>query len=63
MSSFKYNNVYIKDYHTIVGPKEKEGLIKFKNSIIDYYNEEASLEDAEIKMQNLCLNNLIKKKN
>ena len=28
MSSFKYNNVYIKDYYTIVGPKEKEGLCK-----------------------------------
>ena len=59
MSSFKYNNVYIKDYHTIVGPKEKEGLIKFKDSIIDYYNEEASLEDAEIKMQEHVLDKLM----
>lgn len=59
MSSFKYNNVFIKDYHTIVGPKEKEGLINFKDSIKDYYNEEASLEDAEIKMQEHVLDKLI----
>ena len=31
MSSFKYNNVYIKDYETIVGPKESQGNIKFPN--------------------------------
>ena len=56
MSSFKYNNVYIKDYHTIVGPKEKEGLIKFNDSINDYYYNETSIEDAEIKMQEHVLN-------
>ena len=37
MSSFKYNNVYIKDYHTIVGPKEKEGLIKKEGRIIKMF--------------------------
>ena len=59
MSSFKYNNVYIKDYHTIVGPKEKEGLIKFNDSINDYYYNETSIEDAEIKMQDHVLNKLM----
>ena len=61
MASFKYNDVYIKDYCTIVGPKEKEGNIKFPNSIKDYYYDEENLEEAEIKMQNYCLNNLLKK--
>lgn len=59
MSSFKYNNVYIKDYHTIVGPKEKEGLIKFNDSINDYYYNETSIEDAEIKMQEHVLNKIM----
>ena len=59
MASFRYNDVYIKDYTTIVGPKEKEGNIKFPNYIKDYYYEEPTLEDAEIKMQNYCLSNII----
>lgn len=61
MSSFKYNNVYIKDYETIVGPKESEGNIEFSNTIEDYYFNEEKIEDAEIKMQNICLNNICKK--
>lgn len=59
MSSFKYNNVYIKDFHTIVGPKEKEGYIKFDDYIKDYYYEEESIENAEIKMQNHVLNKVM----
>lgn len=59
MSSFKYNNVYIKDYYTVAGPKEKEGLIKFNDTINDYYYEEQSIEDAEIKMQDHVLNKLM----
>lgn len=59
MSSFKYNNVFIRDYHTIVGPKEKEGLIKFNDSINDYYYNETSIEDAEIKMQEHVLNKIM----
>lgn len=61
MSSFKYNNVYIKDFVTIVGPKEVEGNIKFANFIEDYYFEETSIEDAEIKMQEFCLTNVLRK--
>ena len=61
MSSFKYNNVYIKDYESIAGPLEQEGLLTYQNTIKDYYYNEDKIEDAEIKMQNLCLNNLIKR--
>ncbi len=61
MSSFKYQNVYIKDYETVVGPKETEGNLKFQNTIKDYYYQEDKIEDAEIKMQNLCLNNICKR--
>ena len=59
MSSFKYNNVFIKDYKTIAGPKEKEGYIQFNECIKDYYNEEKTIEDAEIKMQEYVLNKLM----
>ena len=55
MASFTYKKVYIKDYETIVGPKERESSINFCNSIKDYYYNEKNIEDAEIKMQNFCL--------
>ncbi len=61
MSSFKYNNVYIRDYESIVGPTEEQGNLVYPNTIKDYYYNEDKLEDAEIKMQNLCLNNIIKR--
>lgn len=61
MSSFKYKNVYIKDYESIVGPKESESNIEFQNTIKDYYYNEDKIEDAEIKMQNFCLNNISKR--
>lgn len=61
MASFKYNNVYIKDYETIVGPYEKKGNISFPHTADDFYFKEKNIEDAEIKMQNFCLNKIIKK--
>lgn len=61
MSSFKYNNVYIRDYESIAGPLENQGNLKYPNTIKNYYYNEDKLEDAEIKMQNICLNNLIKR--
>ena len=61
MSSFKYNNVYIRDYESIVGPTEEQGNLVYPNTLKDYYYNEDKLEDAEIKMQNLCLNNIIKR--
>ncbi len=61
MSSFKYNNVYIKDFETVAGPEEKKGNIEYQNTIDNYYFGEEKIEDAEIKMQNLCLNNILKR--
>ena len=61
MSSFKYNNVYIKDYETIAGHKEKEGNLVYQNTIDNYYYNEEKIEDAEIKMQNFCLTKIIKR--
>ena len=61
MSSFKYNNVYIKDFETIAGPEEKKGNLSYQNTIDSYYFGEEKIEDAEIKMQNICLNNILKR--
>ncbi len=61
MSSFKYNHVYINDFETIAGPEEEKGNITYQNTIQDYYYNEEKLEDAEIKMQNLCLTNVTKR--
>ena len=47
MSSFKYNNVYIKDYESIVGPTEANGNLSYPNIIEDYYYNEDKIEDAE----------------
>lgn len=61
MASFTYNNVYIKDYASIAGPEEKKGNLKYYHTIDDYYNGEKTIEDAEIKMQEFCLNEITKK--
>lgn len=63
MSSFIYKNVYLNDYETIAGPKEKESAIKFKNTISNYYYNEEAVEEAEIKMQNFCMTNIIENNN
>ena len=62
MASFKFNNVYINDFYTIVGPLEKEGHIKEYNmDMNDYYFGEKTFEQAEIKMQKVSFENLLKK--
>ena len=64
MASKKFNNVYIKDNFSIVGPLEKDGLLKNYNLVMDdYYYGEKTFEQAEIKMQKIVLNNLLSKNN
>lgn len=60
MASIKFNNVYIKDAFSIAGPLESEGQIrKFDLTIDDYYYQEKTFIDAEIKMQRVVIENLI----
>ena len=62
MASLKFNNIYINDYYTIAGPMEKEGQIKNYDETIDnYYYNEKTFEDAEIKMQRKVIDNLLYK--
>ena len=60
MASKKFSNVYIKDNFSIVGPLEKEGLLKNYNLVMDnYYYGEKTFEQAEIKMQKMVIDNLL----
>ena len=62
MASFKYNNVYIKDWYSIASSNETLGPIKKYNQIIsDHYFGEKTFERAEMKMQSTVLDNLIKR--
>ena len=62
MASKKFNNVYIKDNFSIVGPLERDGLLKTYDLVMDdYYYSEKTFEQAEIKMQKIVLDNLLNK--
>ena len=59
---YKFKNVYLKDWYTIVGPLESESNLKnYNQTISDYYFGEKTFEKAEIKMQNTVLDNLLEK--
>lgn len=57
----QYNNVFINDFYTIVGPKESKGKITYNDVINDYYFEEKTYEDAEVKMQKKVIDNILYK--
>lgn len=62
MASFKYNNVYLSDYSTIVGPLEKNSKLRnFNFYLDDYYYHEKTFEIAEIKMQKTVIDDLLNK--
>lgn len=64
MVTINFNNVYLKDFFSIAGPDEYNGNIKNANMYMkDLYYGEKILENAEIKMQKVVLNNLIKNNN
>lgn len=64
MASLKYNNCYIKDSFSIVGPMEKMGQIKSYDKVInDYYFGEKTFEKAEVKMQRTAIDNILLKNN
>lgn len=59
MASFKYENVYINNNYSIAGKYENNGILKNVNRYIkDFYDEEKTIEDCEIKMQKEVLRNL-----
>ena len=64
MASLKYNNCYIKDSYSIVGPMEKMGQIKnYDLTIDDYYFGEKTFEKAEVKMQRKAIDEILLRNN
>jgi len=64
MASLKFNNVYLKDWLTIVGPLESDSkLKKIEFKMKDYYFGEKTFEQAEAKMQSTVIDNLLTKNN
>ena len=61
--TYKYDNVYIEDFSTVVGPYEKKGPLgeKFDKGYDDLYNGEKSWEQAEVKLLEESINILLKK--
>lgn len=60
MASKKYKNVYLNDYFTLVGPLEKMShLKKYNLAMDDYYYKEKTFEQAEVKMQNVVIDNIM----
>ncbi len=63
MASIIFKNVYLNDSVSIVGPYEQKGEIKYFNTINDFYDNEKTFEDAEIKMQKSVLDQILFKNN
>ncbi len=62
MASFKFENVYLKEHYTLVGPLEKDSRLKnFDEFFSDYYFGEKTFEQAEIKIQRSVIDNLLLK--
>lgn len=60
MASKKFNGVYIRDNFSVVGPLERDGLLKNYDLVMDnYYYGEKTFEQAEIKMQKVVMDNLL----
>lgn len=63
MASFIYKNVYINNYYSVAGKYENNGNLKGVNRYLkDFYDNESTIEDCEIKIQREVLSNLINKK-
>lgn len=63
MASLIFKNVYINDQETVVGPYENNGILNFNNSIKDFYGDEKSFENCEIKLQKMVFDNILRKNN
>lgn len=62
MASFKFNNVYIKDWYSIASSNETLGPVKKYNQVItNHYFGEKTFERAEMKMQSTVIDNLLKR--
>ena len=59
MKTIFFNDTYINDYYVLIGKDEKKHIKKYNYLLNDYYFNEKSFEQAEIKMQRHVIENLI----
>ena len=63
MVSFNYKDIYINKFYSIAGKYENNGILKNVNRYLtDFYDNEKTIEDAEVSLQKEVLNNLINTK-
>lgn len=63
MANFKFKDIYLNKFYSIAGPYENNGNLKNVNRYLkDFYDNEKTIEDAEIKMQKEVLTNLTNNK-
>lgn len=63
MASFKFKDIYLNNFYSIGGTNENNGNLKNVNRYLkDFYDNEKTIEDCEIKMQKEVLTNLINNK-
>ena len=63
MKTIKFNNTYLNDYYLLIGKDEKKHIKRYDYLLDDYYFNEKSFEQAEIKMQKYVIEKLINKNN
>jgi stage V sporulation protein AD len=64
VGSLVFKNIYINDYYSVVGPLEKNSRLKIYDvGLKDYYFGVKTFEQAEIKMQQTVIDNLMIKNN
>lgn len=62
MATIKFKNTYLMDGYSIIGPLEKKGKLKNYDEVMDdFYYEEKTFEQAEVKMQRKVLEGILKK--
>ena len=61
--TYKYNNVYVGGYSTVVGPYEKDGPLgkHFDKYYTNLYNGEETWEQAEVRLLTDSIDILLKK--
>jgi len=63
MVSYNYKDIYINKFYSIAGIHENNGILKNVNRYLkDFYDNENTIEDCEIRMQKEVLNNIINTK-
>lgn len=59
MKTILFNNLYLNDYYLLISKEEKHHLKKYNEVMDDFYYNEKSFEQSEIKMQEKSIQSII----